>query len=72
MSTSKQEEMIGAVPWYFDVVRGPIEMIDGFWQVRLRRHWVSRWTKPNARHPFAPEVPHAVNAMLDDGAIVEW
>ncbi len=20
-------------PWYFDVVRGPIRMVDGFWQV---------------------------------------
>ncbi len=24
-----QEEMVGAVPWYFDVVKGPIRMIDG-------------------------------------------
>ncbi len=28
-----QEEMVGAVPWYYDVVQGPIRMVDGFWQV---------------------------------------
>lgn len=28
-----QEEMVGAVLWYFDVVLGPIRMVDGFWQV---------------------------------------
>jgi hypothetical protein len=25
-----------------------------------------------ARHPFEPEAPQAVNAVLDDGAIVDW
>jgi galactonate dehydratase len=68
-----QEEMVGAVPWYFDVVRGPINMIDGFWQVP---------TKPGlgvdvdeaecARHPYKPEAPHTTNAVLDDGTIVDW
>jgi galactonate dehydratase len=68
-----QEEMVGAVPWYFDVVHGPIEMVEGFWQVP---------TKPGlgievdmtecARHPFEPEAPHTVNAVLDDGTIVDW
>ena len=28
-----QEEMVGAVPWYFDVVQGPIRMVEGCWQV---------------------------------------
>ena len=28
-----QEEMVGAVPWYDEVVRGPIMMVDGCWQV---------------------------------------
>ena len=28
-----QEEMVGAVPWYFDVVQGPIRMVDGYWQI---------------------------------------
>jgi galactonate dehydratase len=68
-----QEEMVGAVPWYFDVVRGPIRMVDGFWQV------------PDApglgievdeavceKHPYRPEVIHTVNAVLPDGTIVDW
>jgi len=68
-----QEEMIGAVPWYFDVVRGPIEMIDGFWQVPTSPGLGVEVDEAEcARHPFAPEVPHAVNAVLDDGAIVDW
>jgi galactonate dehydratase len=28
-----QEEMVGAVPWYGEVVGGPIRMVDGAWQV---------------------------------------
>ena len=68
-----QEEMIGAVPWYFDVVRGPIEMIDGFWQVPSGPGLgVEVNEQECARHPFAPETPHTTNAVLDDGAIVDW
>ncbi|MEQ1954622.1 galactonate dehydratase [Mesorhizobium sp. CN2-181] len=68
-----QEEMVGAVPWYFEVVKGPIRMVDGCWQV------------PDApglgievdetivdRHPYKPEVMHATNAVLSDGTIVDW
>jgi len=68
-----QEEMVGAVPWYHEVVRGPIRMIDGYWQVP---------TEPGlglevdeiacAAHPFHPEVQHATNAMLADGTVVDW
>ena len=25
--------MVGAVPWYGDIVQGPIKMIDGAWQL---------------------------------------
>src|SRR6202011_4242076 len=28
-----QEEMVGAVPWYSEVVEGPIRMVDGCWQI---------------------------------------
>lgn len=67
-----QEGMIGAVPWYFDVARGPIKMIDGFWQVPTARGLGVEVDEAEcARHPFAPEVPHAMNAVLDDGAIVD-
>jgi hypothetical protein len=64
--------MIGGVHWYFALVRGRIETIEGFWQVPIAAARASRWTKQDARHPFAPEVSHAVNDRLDDCVIVEW
>jgi galactonate dehydratase len=68
-----QEEMVGAVPWYFDVVHGPIEMVEGFWQVPTAPGLgIEVDMKECARHPFEPEAPHTVNAVLDDGTIVDW
>ena len=68
-----QEEMVGAVPWYFDVVDGPIRMVDGYWQVPDRPGLgVEVDEAVAARHPFKQEVLHATNAVLDDGTIVDW
>lgn len=68
-----QEEMVGAVPWYFEVVRGPIRMVDGFWQVPdAPGLGVEVDEAACARHPFAQEVIHTQNAVLDDGTIVDW
>lgn len=68
-----QEEMVGAVPWYFDVVDGPIRMVDGYWQVPERPGLgVEVDEAVAAAHPFAPEVQHATNAVLADGTIVDW
>ncbi len=68
-----QEEMVGAVPWYFDVVDGPIRMVDGFWQVPdAPGLGITVNEAECARHPFAPEVLHTQNAVLDDGTIVDW
>jgi galactonate dehydratase len=68
-----QEEMVGAVPWYFEVVRGPIKMIDGFWQIpKGPGLGVEVDEKECSRHPYAPETPHTTNAVLDDGTIVDW
>lgn len=68
-----QEEMVGAVPWYFEVVHGPIKMIDGFWQVpQAPGLGIEVDEKACARHPFQPEAPHTVNAVLSDGTIVDW
>jgi len=68
-----QEEMVGAVPWYSEVVRGPIRMVDGFWQVpEAPGLGVEVDEGSCARHPFAPEVIHTRNAVLDDGTIVDW
>ena len=68
-----QEEMVGAVPWYFEVVRGPIAMVDGFWQVpEAPGLGIEVDEAACARHPFAPEVFHTLGAVLDDGTIVDW
>ncbi|OWJ64505.1 galactonate dehydratase [Inquilinus limosus] len=68
-----QEEMVGAVPWYFDVAKGPIRMIDGFWQVPdAPGLGVEVDEAECARHPFAQEVIHTQHAVLADGTIVDW
>ncbi|APH74294.1 galactonate dehydratase [Aquibium oceanicum] len=68
-----QEEMVGAVPWYFDVVQGPIRMVDGHWQVpETPGLGIEVDEAECARHPFAPEVYHTTNAVLADGTIVDW
>lgn len=68
-----QEEMVGAVPWYGDVVDGPIRMVDGCWQVPDRPGLGIEVDERVARsHPFQQEVMHATNAVLEDGTIVDW
>ena len=68
-----QEEMVGAVPWYFEVVRGPIRMVDGHWQVpEAPGLGIEVDEKACAAHPYEPEVYHTRNAVLDDGTIVDW
>jgi galactonate dehydratase len=68
-----QEEMVGAVPWYFDVVQGPIRMVDGFWQIPTAPGLGVEVNEAEcAKHPFLPEVFHTRNAVLDDGTIVDW
>lgn len=68
-----QEEMVGAVPWYFDVVRGPIKMIDGHWQVpQAPGLGIDVDEVVCTRHPYAAEVMHTSNAVMPDGTIVDW
>ena len=68
-----QEEMVGAVPWYFEVVKGPIRMVDGCWQVPdAPGLGVEVDEAVAARHPYRPEVMHTTNAVLSDGTIVDW
>ncbi|MCP3387807.1 galactonate dehydratase [Bradyrhizobium sp. CCGB12] len=68
-----QEEMVGAVPWYFDVVQGPIRMVDGHWQIpEAPGLGIEVNEAACARHPFQQEVIHTVNAVLDDGTVVDW
>lgn len=68
-----QEEMVGAVPWYHEVVRGPIRMVDGCWQVPEGPGLgIEVDERAAARHPFAQEVLHTANAVLPDGTVVDW
>ncbi|MDX8464929.1 galactonate dehydratase [Mesorhizobium sp. VK23B] len=68
-----QEEMVGAVPWYFEVVKGPIRMVDGCWQVPGAPGLGVEVDETVAeRHPYKPEVMHTTNAVLADGTIVDW
>jgi galactonate dehydratase len=68
-----QEEMTGAVPWYAEVVRGPIRMADGAWQVPdAPGLGVEVDERVAAAHPFEQEILHATNAVLPDGTVVDW
>ena len=68
-----QEEMVGAVPWYFDVVQGPIRRVDGFWQVPEAPGLGIVVDEGECdRHPYAQEVLHTQNAVMSDGTIVDW
>lgn len=68
-----QEEMVGAVPWYSEVVQGPIRMVEGHWQIPdAPGLGIEVNEKACAAHPFAPEVNQAAHASLSDGTVVDW
>ncbi len=68
-----QEEMVGAVPWYFEVVDGPIRLVDGFWQVpEAPGLGIAVNEAACERHPYKPEIIATGAAVLDDGTIVDW
>ncbi len=68
-----QEEMVGAVPWYDDVVTWPIERKAGYWDLPEKPGLGLEVNEAElARHPFKQEVLHTRNAVLPDGTIVDW
>jgi len=68
-----QEEMSGAVPWYHEVVDGPIRVQDGHWLVPERSGLGVEIDEAVAKkHPFKQEVLAAAQAVIDDGSIVDW
>jgi galactonate dehydratase len=68
-----QEEMVGAVPWYHEVVRGPIRMVDGHWQIPdAPGLGIEVDEKACDLHPFKQEIIHPQNAVLPDGTVVSW
>lgn len=69
-----QEEMVGSVPWYGDVLsQTPVTMVDGCWAVpESSGLGVEINEKEAARHPFEQEPIHPQNARLADGTVVDW
>lgn len=68
-----QEEMSGAVPWYDDVVQTPIRRVGSHWEVPdVVGFGIEVNEAEAAKHPFKPEVMHAMSAVLPDGTIVDW
>ncbi|MCX8981049.1 galactonate dehydratase [Citrobacter portucalensis] len=68
-----QEEMIGAVPWFHDVVDTPIRMVDGCWQIPEKPGLGVEVNEAEARrHPYQPEPQSGAEAQLREGTIVNW
>ena len=68
-----QEEMVGAVPWYDEVVSTPIKRIDGAWQVPEAPGLGIEVDEAVAdAHPFEQEILHTQTAVLADGTVVDW
>ena len=68
-----QEEMSGAVPWYHEIVDGPIRARDGHWLVPDRPGLGVEVNEAVAgKHPYQPEIQAAAQAVLADGTIVDW
>ena len=69
-----QEEMVGAVPWYHEVVQGDLfTLTDGTWQIpRAPGLGIEINEAVAARHPFRQESLQAKNAVMPDGTIVDW
>ena len=68
-----QEEMVGAVPWYGEVLQGPIRMVDGHWQIpEAPGLGIEIDEAVAAKHPFKQEIMAATEAVLPDGTVVDW
>ena len=68
-----QEEMVGAVPWYDEAVRWPIERAPGMWDVpTLPGLGIEVDEAVIAAHPYRQEILHSENAVLPDGTVTDW
>src|SRR5690606_31076106 len=68
-----QEEMSGAVAWYSEVVRWPIERHPGRWDKPLLPGLGIEIDEAVIEaHPFQPDILHARGAVLADGTVVDW
>jgi galactonate dehydratase len=68
-----QEDMLGDVPWRFDVVSGSLAMENGFWLIPDQPGLGIEVDEMAAkRHPFKQETIHAMTAVAPDGAVLDW
>ena len=69
-----QEEAVGIVPWFEEVCAvHPLAMEGGAWAVpEAPGLGIEIDEAAAARHPFAPEVIPALDAVLPDGRIANW
>ncbi|TIS56672.1 galactonate dehydratase [Mesorhizobium sp.] len=68
-----QEEMSGAVPWYGEVVRWPIERRPGRWDKPMKPGLGIEVDEAVIdAHPFQPDILHARSAVMPDGTVVDW
>jgi len=67
-----QEDMVGDVPWRFDVVKTPLKAEKGYWLPIEKPGWGVEIDEAEARkHPFEQEAPEQ-RAFHPDGAVAEW
>jgi galactonate dehydratase len=68
-----QEEMVGAVPIYRDVVSAPTQMVDSHWSVpELPGLGVEVDEALARRHPYRQEPIATADATMSDGTVVDW
>jgi galactonate dehydratase len=70
-----QEEMSGAVPWFSEVVLGPINRVGSYWQVpEAPGLGVTIDASIASRYPFVQEDTGILtqHAILNDGTVVDW
>lgn len=69
-----QEEMVGAVPWYWDIMREtPVHMENGYWQsTEAPGLGVDIDVAVAKAHPFVQEEFLSAMARMPDGTQVDW
>jgi len=68
-----QEDMLGDVPWRWDVVKSNLQTKDGYWlPCETPGLGIEVDEKAAAKHPFKQEVMHSLTIRAKDGAVLDW
>ena len=68
-----QEDMLGDVPWRWEVVRHKLETKDGCWlPTDSPGLGIEIDEAAAAKHPFEQEIIHSLGVRAHDGAILDW